>query len=483
MDYIDISERLNICSVSKIGQFKFATNFYLGSCIVFYKQLFRLVWLSVLLAAIVTSVSSCSTKLPHDNEELVSPTLSLTDISVLWPVPTSADEVNALLKATTKIAGGSILPEAAFEAVIDMALNQVIAEDSFGNKKKIQFASPALKNRDNWKVVGFRIDPSAPSTNKLSIKNIGSLPQIRLVLQPVTVSGSGRVTVHDFAMHLPFSFVLNSEAPFKPDKLLFTSIVNDLHHLKRFLLHSDPKVSTDGELRVHPGLSNNVSGFAEEVEAFLSRHLGRGELTLVAFMGLAPRPEPWVFFDMLLSPLQTKVSKSQILFLLDTRRPVGPPVRGSNTNLGPKIGVSTAILFKPGAERKLQDRVTAGQESPLVKDIPDIIANPLYSNAVNTGCVSCHSETTRRHILKIGPSNEYAYKPEMKSKVQKQLLPTTVWNLRNFGWFAENVFKKPAEFISIRTANETVNALEFIHEHYKLTTDLLTPSLKQGKKL
>lgn len=389
--------------------------------------------------------------------------LSANDVSYLWPVPTSATDVNKLLNATTVVGNTSIWPEASFNAVIDMALNKVVAKGSSGVNKRIAFNASALSQRETWKLVGFRVDPSAPSTSPVVISNFGSIPQIRLIMQPITFDSNG-ITVHDFTAHIPFNYTLNAKTPFEPNKAAFTEILNDLVALKSFLLQASTPVSTDGLLRVNPGLASDTPGFATKVEDFLAKHLDKGVVTVVAFMGLAPRPEPWVFFSTSLMPRQTAASTPQILFLLDTRRPAGPPIGGPNMNLGDGVGVSTEVLFQPGAINKLTQPAIPDRHSPLLNEIPNIIANPDMSNVLNTDCVSCHSETTRRSILKIGNITGYQY--SAISGVDPEMLPTTNWNVRNFGWFARDILTPAKPSISTRTSNETADVLKFIKAFY-----------------
>jgi len=389
--------------------------------------------------------------------------LSASDISYLWPVPTSATEVDKLLDATTVVGKTSIWPEESFNAVIDMALNKVVAENSFGDKKRIAFNTNALNQRETWKVVGFRVDPSAPSTNPVVISSFGSIPQIRLIMQPITMN-TNRIIVHDFTAHLPFNYTLNAKMPFEPNKMAFTEILNDLVALKSFLLQASTAVSTDGLLRVNPGLASDVPNFAAKVEGFLAKHLDKGVVTTVAFMGLAPRPEPWVFFSTNLVSPKTTAPNSQILFMMDTSRPASPPIGGPNKNLGGGAGVSTAVLFQPGASNKLMQPAIPNRLSPLVNEIPNIIANPEMSNVLNTDCVSCHSETTRRSILDIDNVTGFQY--SAISGVDPALLPTRAWNVRNFGWFTPDIMTPTRPTITMRTSNETADALKFIRTHY-----------------
>jgi len=99
----------------------------------------------------------------------------------------------------------------------------------------------------------------------------------------------------------------------------------------------------------------------------------------------------------------------------------------------------------------------------LNKDIPNIIANPNYCNVFNTDCISCHSESTRRSLL--GLEENVKYKFSLENLVKKELLPTDIYNVRNFGWFG-NITDMAKPIISMRTANETANVLEYIKKNY-----------------
>src|SRR5262249_22963699 len=149
-----------------------------------------------------------------------------------------------------------------------------------------------------WKVVAVRVDPSAPGCDPKVIALFGSAPQIRLIVQPVTVSGAGAVKVHDLSAHVVYSFVKGLDDPavpggpnrFVPDKDKFAAIVAGLKALK-----GAAGVPTAGPLGVHPGLQARTPGFAEKLRAFLREHLSEQRLSAVAFMGLEA-PEPWIFF-------------------------------------------------------------------------------------------------------------------------------------------------------------------------------------------
>jgi hypothetical protein len=389
--------------------------------------------------------------------------LTYNDISYLWPVPKNTEDVEKLLSANTVIGSTTIWPEESFNKVLNRARSLKIPKGPKGSGyKSIKFvyhSDSALLKRKNWKVVGFRIDPSAPSTSDTNV--IGIIPQIRLVLQPVTLDKKGVVTVHDFAVHLPFSYTLSGNIHEKKlyvaDTVTFKEIINDIIILKKYL-ESTSKVPSEEVLQVNKGLANKVPGYAKKIEAFLSKHIPKGELNFIAFMGLAPRPEPWIFFSMLTG------EKFQILSTMDSDSTAGKPIR-KNTNWKDGASVSTAILYqmKDSTDPRLDSLAISKKQIPLNKDIPNIIANPDFCNVFNTDCISCHSESTRRSLLGLEENVNYKFSSE--NLVKKELLPTGIYNVRNFGWFG-NVTDMAKPIISMRTANETANVLEYIKKNY-----------------
>lgn len=408
-----------------------------------------LLFLSVIL---MSNSSGESNKNDIDN-------LTYNDISYLWPVPKDSADIEKLLSANTVIGNTTIWSEESFNEVLNMARSlKIPLIPKKRGYRSIEFGytnDSLLLKRKNWKVVGFRIDPSAPSTDDKITTSFGIIPQIRLVLQPVIFERDS-VVVYDYAVHLPFSYILNKKAPppYIPDTVAFKEIINDIIILKKYL-ESTSKVPSEEVLQVNKGLANKVPGYAKKIEAFLSKHIPKGKLKFISFMGLAPRPNPWIFFSM------PTGDKFQVLnTLLNPKKMAGKPIR-ENTNWKDGTSVSTAILYTMKAMDPLLDSLAISKkQTPLNKDIPNIIANPDFCNVLNTDCISCHSESTRRSILKLEANKNHKY--SKKVLVKKELLPTEKENVRNFGWFGKHT--KPV--ISMRTANETANALKYIKKKY-----------------
>jgi hypothetical protein len=407
------------------------------------------------------------------------PRFDVNDVSYLWPVPTIKEDVAGLISVDERLADGvsPIWPKKVFDSVIQTA-RSVTVTTSAGTENGIdfrpfanQFAQPAT-----WKIVAFRVDPSAPGCDAKLIALFGSTPQVRLIVQPVTVSDSGQVKVHDLTTHLVFNFAKGTDPPLVPtgpprsipDREKFREIVEDLKALKAA---SDAvNVPTAGKLGVHPGLKAKVPDVVKNVRSFVKKHVSEQRLAAVAFMGL-DTPEPWIFFTMskkmdgtfVRSPHPTLGGKDAQMLTFRGGFPVMPVP--STTNLDADRGVSTSVLFEKDIVGKLARPVFAGLAHPLHQDIPDIVANPQRAHFFNTDCISCHTESARRKELLI-PAGDgmFRYTPPANiSGIDPGLLPQSKWNVRNFGWFPG----EPAvPTVSMRTANEAAESADFVNREY-----------------
>jgi hypothetical protein len=407
----------------------------------------------------------------------------VNDVSYLWPVPATKADVDALISADFKTADGSPLwPARAFDAVIARAPHTSVGESTitFDDTFAEDFKRPST-----WKVAGFRVDPSAPGAHDQVAAKFGRAPQLRFVLQPVTVDSTGHVRVHDFAAHLVFNYVEEPAAlPFKPDRTKFEPLLNALAEVK-----AKSPMPTAGPLKVHPGLSTKNPAFIGAVKEFVKTFASpsRGKLFAISFMGVMNGAEPWIFNAMKILPdgtvadsqLPTLGGKSaQALAMLQLQRVQPAPAFLGNVDPVAGKGVSTRVLFADDAGTKLQQPAIPGLARPQLHDIPDIIANPNRANFFNTDCVSCHSESTRRALLKTTPVDAMFHfaPPTGISGVDPTVLPGTErWNVRNFGWFQRFPGAPIRATITMRTAGESAESADFINRDYFNTTPNPSP--------
>jgi len=389
----------------------------------------------------------------------------VNDVSFLWPVAKTKADVDALISMDEKLPDGeNIWPKKFFDQAMAEAQKAQI------NGIPIKFPDPAFTNPHTWKVVGIRVNPAALGATDELIVKFGEGPGLRLIVQPVTVSASGAVRVHDFAAHVVFNFLLNSPnepLPLKPDKDLFKSVIADLKAIKALV---ESKVPTRGPLDVHPGFKANVPQFRTKLRELVMNHVAAKHLNAFSFMGLNEL-EPWIFFPMRKQPdgsfLSLAAQAGQMLIFRG-----GPPVVPAANGT-----ISTAFLFSEDGDdvvqskldTKLDTQAVPNQPDLKVRDIADHIANPAFHHNLNTDCVSCHTESIRRHELGLPPSsaNIVFPRPDGISGVAQSVLPKDSWNVRNFGWglhlFTTHVFTPT---VSQRAANEAAASADFINRKY-----------------
>ncbi len=410
-----------------------------------------------------------------------NPKLDLNDVSWLWPVPLTAVDVDGLIAMDSlkDRAGEPIWSDQHFGELLQVAES----DDAKVGDKRI-LLKPEFKTKATWKVAAMRIDPSAPGANEAAVKKLGSSPQIRLIVQPVT-KDNGKAVVHDFAVHLVFSFAANGQRGV-PDKIKFKTIVEGIDLLKK--RSTDGGISTVGPLGVHPGLAANVPGLGAAIRDFLSSHLVEKNMSAMAIMGLPNEFEPWIFVA--LSPTTTGFKRvpflpSQMLGFVSPQGVTPSPIVNNLNPISSELfvanaanrkGVATAALFVNGVELDTlaivgKDAAGNNVSDDTVKnrDIPDIVANPTTSHFFNTDCVSCHTESQRRSILQI-PVTAFVFQVSGSApKVADDSISKHRWNVRNFGWFPDALDSQRLTVPSVtqRTANESAEVVDFIEREYR----------------
>jgi hypothetical protein len=407
--------------------------------------------------------------------------LDVNDISFLFPVPTSRAEVDALISLNDEAADGKIFPDELLEKLMEEAKTVGVGSDRIKLPDEAQFKKPIT-----WKVAGIRVNPSALGTNPAVLKQIGIVPGIRLIAQPITVNGD-KFVLHDFAAHVVFNFTLprpdNQRLPFLSDDKAFDAMIKDLRDIKSFLDQAGVTTANQ-ELNIHPGFTKKVPGFTDKLRALLKTHLNRERLAVVSFMGIPGQFEPWIFFKVTVEKDGTLTRElvsgnfvpppqppSQMLSFVGGAKVDPAPVPDA-TALRQGLGISTSPLFSKDASSHIDDRLFPNAAEPSVsqlklRDVADRIANPQFHNTATTDCVSCHTETTRRNNITglVSQPGVAFTQPSGISKVAPALLPKDKWNLRNFGWgfaFFENKTFKPT--ITQRAANEAAESADFINK-------------------
>ena len=415
--------------------------------------------------------------------------LGLNDVSILLPPPTSSSD--PVLSITDLAFDGTpVWSDAAFEDFLttaDSGAGAVAGSDVANNSSGSKIDISAFADKAVWHVASIRIDPGAPGLSPDIAEAFGQSPQVRLVLQPVTAG-----KVHDVAAHLVFSYASPEDGRPEgcllprsvPDHVRFRQVVDDVVALRSRLAAGevgDQAIDTGGLLGIHPAAdpakANDATrmAFRNELKSFLEAHLDPSNLRAMALMALpgGGTPEPWIFLAMAPNPSTGRFGPlpnpalaqdtPRFAQMLDARPSarsnpsVSPAVRANNLqaitcqfetpaeSMSPEApsGVSTAELFPNGdAER--------------MREIVSVIADPTQAHFFNTDCVSCHTET-RREMDILGTD-------EIDAPIDPAVLPTELWNVRNFGWFP-SFLQRGALFATAtrRTATETEEVLDAIN--------------------
>lgn len=417
----------------------------------------------------------------------------VNDVSWLFPFPSKAEDLDGLISMETlKTEDGQLLwPQAVFEGLKGIARSNDAAVAGAG---RINLPG-AVDEMATWKIAGVRFDPCAPGTAPEIVKEFGSNPQIRLILQPVTGTPP---RPHDIAVHVIYNFSSSEATPpapnrfpkAVPDEAAFLEIVKDLAAVKA--LSAKLGATTAGkDMGVHPGLAS-ASAAAEvrkAMKAALLKHVPKGKLRAMAIMGLPGGPEPWIFVAIVPTPdgkftaapgFNTPSPKetAQALSFITPTRVLPTPITNNRAPIINQImvppalrrGVSTAVLFKNGVDLAAKAEIGKGADGqPILddkatnSDIVDIVGHPALSHFFNADCVSCHTETTRAGMLGI-KQGDFAFKKASDlSELSDAVTPKTRWNVRNFGWGPPS---EKIATVSRRAFNETAESAEFINKNY-----------------
>jgi hypothetical protein len=426
----------------------------------------RQLCLSGLTAAVfAASVATC---------DAAATALSDNDVSWLFPAPHStADLANLIAMKDLKDPNGrQVWSPATFQAFVTLA-----EADSFVSETNSRIGlptdAPDAHTIDAWFVAGVRFDPGAPGLSKPIADQFGQLPEIRLIVQPVSITGTS-VKVNDYAAHLIFDFVRGADKPvqpgcgphFVPDTDAFNSILNDIVALRDRLASGavgGTPVVTAGQLGVHPAFSTAATAAAvvPEMKKILEDHLSPERLDAMSVVGTPSNaPAPWMFLSMLAPPGSPfgpvpSPTLDGTHFALALDHPEGAPLRvlpRPFTNNGVvatcrsgaspiplpmtiRHGVSTADLFP-------QNPVSPDE----VLAVTATIADPERSHFFNTDCASCHTETRLLSHQNINPI-----------RLDPNVLPTGDWVVRNFGWSPTG--KRPAQATATRRTEMETHAI------------------------
>ncbi|MBK9072387.1 MAG: hypothetical protein IPL79_15510 [Myxococcales bacterium] len=222
------------------------------------------VWLAGICSALLAS--GCDNGGNSDIPPSPDLMLGLNDVSVLFPMPPTATDLN-VLRLSDQGVGGPLLPQAWFDEI------SVFADEPQQNQT---YAS--------WAIVGMRLDPCFPDLKLLATDPARCRRQVRLIAQPIaedlgapggTVGAAGGeiepAVAIDSAIHLLYD--LNE-----------TEFAHFLVAWKTLLATTSP--SLGAPLQVNPVIaSQGLAGpFARGVRQLVLASVGKSRLGQVTFM-------------------------------------------------------------------------------------------------------------------------------------------------------------------------------------------------------
>ncbi len=413
------------------------------------------------------------------------------DVSVLFSYDLSSDTIKPDLPIST------FLSQGLFDQVIAASTKVGIVHE----------ADQGSGVYANWKVVAFRFDPCAPSADfahegvPSEFKEVvpGCLVQVRLIAQPLAVSGPsindnvsvpmrpGKKTPKDFALHLVYTLgtYASSADPLelKVNFAPYQPVLDDLLTIKAAAKNLG--ADTNGaRLGVHPGLkaerTKDTAEVSTAIQGFLTKYLKADGMGLIAMMGVPGRAfTPWIFF-------RGDVAKDQAgnaIFTTKALTDFGDAAKMSTQ--APPQQVFTSYVDLP--ERKLSTaqifrdkfNVSAAERFESVY----AILHPTRTHALNMDCVSCHSTD----IMVMGSTGGFASITDKKDlPADRYQVPRgitgyataeaslgKIWNVHNFGYFVDS------PTVSMRALNET-SAVAALTNRIMAGGDIVGPGLDCG---
>jgi hypothetical protein len=408
--------------------------------------------------------------------------LDVNDVSVLFPIEKGSLNSDFEIPISPKLDVSTFVSQSLLNEVMEAGRSKGTVQDV---GVPIAFDVPELRDLKNWRVVGFRFDPCAP-TAALATEDVpsimkprvpGCIVQLRLITQPINRFRAEDGSMlklppffADMTMHLVYNLGVvkksASDSELKANFAPFMPLISGLQKIKA--LSSSSKTATDGApLGVHPGLRSEMgrgrSEQAQEVARYLSSFAGLPKLSSIAFMGTdsnASAPLKWIFIagavtkdasgNAHFTQIPNLAFRSKTVMAIQKERSDNAP---SSDGIRPSPEDLTRSVAPFVSLNALTERV-----SPTATDGRAVVEvdHPERSHVFNVDCVSCHmsgvvirgadlkaSDMPGRYIPPIGITGYLAKDVDRDSDLADGLV------FRNFGYFDT----RPT--IGTRTVNET----------------------------
>jgi hypothetical protein len=385
-------------------------------------------------------------------------------VSILFPLPSGADEVDHLLAASSTGALGTLLPSELYSSVGPISGSAVVTDDA-GNPVDSGFAAYA-----DLHVVAMRIDPCFASLAP-DPHGAGCTAQIRLVFQEVRVAGAdGGASAFDSALHAFYSLTRGQ----------FLALARALVALRV----ANAGSASLGPLAPHPIMASQGLGGALStgVRQLVLQYAGEQNLTRVALLSLVQPPPSalpglafltWSFGA---ADVTNAEAASTSPFVIPTLSGDGGGVTEQRLVAGVVAGSAT---FEPATTSHddltpLSDGMPGNLDASAVQAAFDSLVrveNPANNSPNTIDCASCHVATPTE-LLVVSPvfglddrTSALAFRPDGKSVVAADTAstfpigdPPALDDVHAFSYLGQ------APTISQRVVNETAAVVEYLNQ-------------------
>lgn len=390
-------------------------------------------WAASFVTATWLGASACTDGAQHDDD--VPPSakhVGLTDVSVLFPLPTAISDAAQLLGLASPGNGGALLSTALFTQI-----------EVFGG------AAHAPTAYENWRIVAARIDPCFPDLAELTHNPSKCRRQLRLTAQPVIAEpesggpADGKAYTHDAAIHLFYEF---SEPVFREIATQWLALGDAKTHDPQTRLDIHPRMAAEGLNGV------TAKGFAQLISKFA------GDASLVQVAAMQGRSVAWQFVSLrrtgaTLAPLEIPLvpeSNGQSLTANENGLfDIQPPTTVS-MQLEPLVGTFVAEGVGGGNVRfdaSKADLARAMQVSATIDD-PTSQFHP-----GTLDCATCHVATRARKRAATAGVDEKNLTTYQNSRDLTLVTPAALANspqqVRAFG------YRDRTQVLSQRVVNES----------------------------
>lgn len=379
---------------------------------------------------------------PPDAPAITGAALQVNDVSILFPLPPTVAERDALLAATSAGPRGEILPARVYSAAGGM------------------LAVGGQVDLAELRVVAMRLDPCFAVTSP-PLDGTGCEAQLRLVLQPISpfVGASGTLEASDAAVHT-FHRIPRAEA---------FALASSLITLRLAATSGEAL----GPLAPHPVIAAQglTGSYARGVRDLVLAHAGSANLVRVAIMS-STASQAWSFqiFDVAgAASASPTLAARDIATLPAATQHHDLTIFESGQSVGFFVGFSPA-MSGPTAFTDLASSNLASMLTPSARSsqFDGLVAteNPRLTTPETTACGSCHVAMLVRTRI-AGPeyglqaaASANVFAPAAQFVSPSDLRPTVAsagFNLHAFSYNGA----EPG--ISARTAHESAAVIEYLN--------------------